>query len=90
MAVHHLEHSNIVVSYNLPLESDVLALRDALSSIGLNRVWGVARSYDQIPAGQVGLSAWGVMDLFPGVDRDRISQFFDAYAGGLGLERFPC
>lgn len=88
--VHNLEHGNIVVSYNFVLESDVSVLRDALNNIGLSRVWGVARFYDQIPAGQVALSAWGVMDVFPGVDPDRISRFFDAYAGGLGPERFPC
>ena len=88
--VHNLEHGNIVVSYNFVLESDVSILRDTLDNIGLSRVWGVARFYDQIPAGQVALSAWGVMDVFPGVHPDRISRFFDAYAGGLGPERFPC
>ena len=90
LVVHNLEHSNIVVSYNFVLESDVSVLRDTLNNIGLSRVWGVARFYDQIPAGQVALSAWGVMDVFAGVDPDRISRFFDAYAGGLGPERFPC
>ena len=88
--VHNLEHGNIVVSYNFVLDSDVSVLRDALNDIGLNRVWGVARIYDQIPEGQVALTAWGVMDVFPGVDPDRIARFFEAYAGGLGPERFPC
>ena len=90
LVVHNLEHGNIVVSYNLLLESDVSDLRDALNSIGLNRVWGVARSYDQIPPGEIALTAWGVMDTFPGIDRDRISKFFETYAGGLGPERFSC
>ena len=88
--VHNMEHGNIVVSYNLPLESDVGALRDALNNIGLSRIWGVARAYDGIPTGQIGLSAWGVLDTFLGVDEARIARFFDAYAGSLGPERFTC
>ena len=74
--VHNMEHGNIVVSYNLLLESDVAALRDALNDIGLNNVWGITRAYDGIPAGQIGLSAWGVLDLLEGIDRARIARFF--------------
>ena len=88
--VHNMEHGNIVISYNLPLESDVSALRDALGGIGLNNLWGVARAYDAIPTGQVGLSAWGVLDTMVGVDQDRIARFFEAYAGNLGPELVPC
>ena len=89
--VHNLEHGNIVVSYNLLLESDVSALRDVLNDIGLSRVWGVTRAYDQILPGEVSLTGWGVMDTFLGVDGDRISQFFEAYAGNLGPEGgIPC
>lgn len=90
LMVHNLEHGNIVVSYNFVLETDISALRDTFNNIGLSRVWGVARYYDQIPSGSVALSAWGVMDVFPGIDPDRMSRFFDAYAGGLGPERFTC
>ncbi|MCH7737414.1 MAG: DUF3105 domain-containing protein [Chloroflexi bacterium] len=88
--VHNLEHGNIVVSYNLLLESDVSALRGALNNIGLNNVWGVARAYDGIPPGQIGLTAWGVLDTFLGVDEERIALFFEAYSGSLGPERVPC
>ena len=88
--VHNMEHGNIVVSYNLPLESDVSALRDTLDDIGLNRVWGVARPYSGIDAGQVALSTWGVIDSFLGVDPDRIETFFDTYSGVMGPERVPC
>jgi len=88
--VHNLEHGNIVVSYNLPLESDVAALRDALDNIGLSNVWGVARAYDAIPAGQVALSAWGILDTMAGVDEARIARFFEAYSGTLGPELVPC
>tara|TARA_B100001167_G_C16754251_1_gene297893 strand:- start:470 stop:1102 length:633 start_codon:yes stop_codon:yes gene_type:complete len=88
--VHNMEHGNIVVSYNLPLESDVAALRDAIGSIGLANVWGVTRAYEGIPTGEIGLSAWGVVDNFMGVDRDRIERFFEAYSGALGPELVPC
>ena len=88
--VHNMEHGNIVVNYNLPLASDVSALRDALNGIGLNRVWGIARAYDAIPTGQVALSTWGIIDTFVGVDPDRISRFFDAYSGGGPEGGIPC
>ena len=84
--VHNLEHGNIVVSYNLLLGSDVSSLRDAFEGIGLSRLWGVARAYDQILPGEISLTAWGVMDTFLGVDRERISRFFETYAGNLGPE----
>ena len=89
-AVHNMEHGNIVVSYNLPQESDVQALRDALDAIDLNRVWGLARPYSAINEGQVALSTWGVVDSFLGVDAGRIETFFDTYSGVMGPERVPC
>ena len=88
--VHNMEHGNIVVNYNLPLASDVSALRNALDGIGLNNIWGVARAYDGIPTGQVALSTWGIIDTFVGIDRDRISRFFEAYSGGGPEGGIPC
>ncbi len=88
--VHNMEHGHIVVSYNLLLESDVQALRDSLNDIGLNNVWGIARAYHDMPTGQVGLSAWGVNDVFLGVEQERMELFFESYAGNLGPERIPC
>jgi hypothetical protein len=88
--VHNMEHGNIVISYNLPMESDVSALRDALNDIGLNPVWGVARPYSGIEPGHVVLSTWGVTDSFLGVDADRIDTFFETYTGVMGPERVPC
>ena len=86
--VHNLEHSNIVVSYNLPNQADVDALEDVYN--GLDEGWRnhftVFRPYDQLPAGQVGLSAWGVLDVMDGVDEDRIQRFFAHYVGRLGPE----
>ena len=89
-AVHNMEHGNIVVSYNLPAEEDVSALRDAVNDIGLNRVWGVSRPYSGIEPGQIVLNTWGVMDSFSGVDKDRIGTFFETYSGVMGPERIPC
>ncbi len=88
--VHNLEHSNIVVSYNLPDESQVDQLKSAMDDIGLSRIWGVTRSYDKIPAGQVALAAWGVLDIMDGVDKDRIANFFETYSGSLGPEFVTC
>jgi hypothetical protein len=87
---HNLEHGNIVVSYNLPLESDVQALRSAIHGIGLSNVWGVTRFYPDIEPGTVALAAWGVLDIMQSVDRDRINRFFEAYFGALGPETIPC
>ena len=90
IAVHHLEHGNIVVSYNLPDPAQVEDLRRLIGGIGLAENWGVTRSYDKIPEGQVATSAWGVVDIFDGVDEGRIRTFFDTYAGTLGPEFDPC
>ena len=90
LTTHNLEHGNIVVSYNLPLESDVQALRSAINGVGLANVWGIARFYPDIEPGTVALAAWGVLDTMLGVDRDRISRFFEAYSGSLGPEINPC
>ena len=90
--VHNMEHGNIVVSYNLADESQVDALEDAFSDIGQSNQWGVARHYDQIPAGTVALTTWGVIDRWnvtdDGINKDRIERFFEAYSGRLGPE-FP-
>lgn len=88
--VHNLEHSHIVVSYNLPGDGQVNQLRDALDAVGLSEIWGVARSYDKIPTGTVALAAWGVLDTMQGVDGERIKTFFETYSGALGPEKIAC
>ena len=88
--VHNMEHGQIVVSYNLASESDVQALRDALNSIELYKIWGLARAYNDLQPGEINLSTWGVNDVFMGVDKDRIKQFFETYAGNLGPEQVSC
>jgi hypothetical protein len=90
LIVHNLEHSNIVVSYNLPAGDDVERLRSVMDNLGLATDWGVTRFYDKIPEGTVALAAWGRLDTVQGVDRGKITRFFDAYADALGPERIPC
>ena len=90
VAVHHLEHGNIVVNYNLPDSGQVDQLRNVMGDIDIAKIWGIARSYDKIPEGQVALAAWGVLDRMDGVDEGRITQFFEVYAGSLGPESITC
>ena len=93
LIVHNMEHSNIVVSYNLSSRADVDSLRDVYN--GLPEFWRdhftVVRPYQEIDEGRVALSAWGVLDNMDGVDRGRIVQFFEHYVGRLGPEgAIPC
>ncbi|MSQ06472.1 MAG: DUF3105 domain-containing protein [Dehalococcoidia bacterium] len=85
--VHNLEHSNIVVSYNLTAAADIEALRAAVEDVGLSRAWGVTRFYDKVPPGTVALTAWGILDTMEGVDKDRIKKFYETYAGKIGPEK---
>ena len=87
--VHHLEHSNIVVSYNFSDQAQVDQLRQVVNGIGLANTWGITRFYDKIPEGQVAVAAWGVLDTMDGVDESRLRKFFE-YAGNLGSEFVPC
>ncbi len=86
--VHNLEHSNVVISYNLPDQADVDALENIYNELqeGWRIHFTVARPYDKIAAGQVALSAWGVTDTMQGVDKERIERFFEHYVGRLGPE----
>ena len=86
--VHNLEHSNIIISYNLPSQADVDALKDVYDNLpeGWRAHFTVARPYDGIAPGQVALSAWGVLDIMDGVDQGRIERFYEHYVGRLGPE----
>jgi len=89
--VHNLEHSNIVVSYNLSTPEEIDQLRDIINDIGLANVTGVTHAYSKIPVGTVAMSAWGVSDSMEGIDQSRIETFFDTYSGQLGPEgNIPC
>ncbi len=85
--VHNLEHSNVIISYNLPNPADVDALQEVYNGLeGWKDHFTVARAYSKIAPGQVALSAWGVLDVMNGVDSERIERFFDHYVGRLGPE----
>ena len=87
---HNLEHGNIVISYNLPSGDQAARLRSVIDNVRLSGNWGVVRSYDGIPEGQIVLSAWGRMFRVGVVDQESIEAFFALYAGELGPERIPC
>ena len=90
LIVHNLEHSMVIISYNLTTEAEVDELRKAVNSIALYRKWGLSRFYDKIPSGTLAMAAWGVLDTVDQIDRDRIERFFNDYASNEGLERIPC
>ena len=87
---HNLEHGNIVVSYNFTNPAQVSELRQVLDGMDQFQNWGVARSYDKIPDGQVALSAWGRLATAKGVAAGEIEFFFEAFAGLMGPERIAC
>ena len=88
--VHNLEHGNIVVSYNFTNPAQVTALRQVLDGVRQFDDWGVARSYDKLPDGQVAITAWGHLHRMEGVDSGEIGRFFEAFAGAADPERFEC
>ena len=90
LITHNLEHGNIVVSYNLAVQKDIVYLRTIFDSFDLAAEWGVFRFYDKIPEGTVALAAWGRLETMQSVDRERIANFFDAFSGQLGPELIAC
>ena len=85
LATHNLEHGNIVVSYNLAStdEEDELwaFLRDDLDGFS---DWGLLRYYDKLEEGKVAAATWGVLEVMDGIDRERLTRFFNTYFGSLG------
>ena len=93
MLVHNLEHGNIIVSYNLPDDADIAALRAAVEAIPLAEEFAIVRRYHEIPEGMVAITTWGVLDRMLGVDPERIARFFADYPGNTGPEfanGLPC
>ena len=76
--VHNMEHGQVIISHNLSGE-DVNSLLQIVGEMSEFNRWGVLRRYSKIDEGAVGMTAWGVMDVFQGVDRERINNFYDAY-----------
>ena len=88
--VHNLEHANVVVSYNLPDENDLIKLRRLERRVE-QRDWVIFRAYSKIRPGTVAMTAWGVIDTSAGVDDDKILAFITAYAGNPSSpELIPC
>ncbi len=79
--VHNLEHGNVVMSYNLSSDEDIDRLREVHNTLRDSDQWLITRPYDRIGAGQVAMTAWGVLDVFDGVDEGRIEAFYNAYRG---------
>ena len=90
LITHNLEHGNIVVSYNFTNPAQATELRQVLDGVTQFEKWGVARSYDRIPDGQVAIAAWGRLATFQGVAALEIELFFEAFAGLVGPERIAC
>ena len=72
--VHNLEHSNIVISYNLAAPEEVEALRKAVDRVGLSRAWGVTRYYDKVPPGTVALAGWNWENSLNCVNQAKIAD----------------
>ena len=76
--VHNMEHGHVVISHNLS-DQEVNGLLQVVDELADFEVWGVLRRYSKIDQGAVARTAWGVMDVFQGVDEERINKFYDAY-----------
>ena len=88
--VHNLEHGNIVVNYSFTNPAQVTELREVLEVVPEFADWGIARSYHDIPDGQVAIAAWGRLNFMEGVRPGEIEFFFSSWAGILGPERVTC
>ena len=77
--VHNLEHGNVVISHNLTDPDELSRLVQLTDSLVDFDKWGVLRPYSDIDKGFVGMSAWTVVDLFQGMDVERIRRFYDTY-----------
>jgi hypothetical protein len=81
VAIHNLEHGNVVISYNFTDPSDVAKIKEIHDGFAASDQWLVTRFYDNIPVGDIAMTAWGVLDQFTGIQENRINAFFKAYKG---------
>ena len=79
IAVHNLEHGNVVVSYNFTNPGDVTELGNIHERLRPSDDWVITRFYDSIGEGEVAVAAWGVLDSFTGIDEGRIREFVRTY-----------
>ena len=77
--VHNMEHGHVVISYNLTDQKDIERLQRVHLGLSDHALWLITRPYDKIEEGTVAMTAWGVLDVFDGVDEQRIEAFYDAY-----------
>ena len=77
--VHNLEHGQIVISYNLTDQGDIDSLVALTEELDDFDFWGILRPYSKLDEGQVGMSAWTVIDVMDGVDQERITRFYNEY-----------
>ena len=77
--VHNMEHGHVIISYNLPDAADaerIEGLAEKLPDLG---EWGIVRPYSKIDPGTVAMTAWRVIDTVKGVDKQRITSFYETY-----------
>lgn len=80
LAVHNMEHGNVVISFNLKNQAEVDRLVGAAKRLPGWNQWGILRFYPNMDGAGVALTVWGVLDVMSGVDEARIRKFWDAYA----------
>ena len=90
LAVHNLEHGNVVVSYNFRTQNKAVQLQEAVSDVPDSEDWAVVRYYEDLDPDTVTLAAWGMLEIMTDVQPERIKVFFASYTGELGPEKIPC
>ena len=84
LIVHNMEHGHVVISYNLPDPQEARALVEVVQRLpGLRdfESWGILRPYPNIEPGTVAMTAWGVMEVMKGGNKQGIESFNQAYRG---------
>lgn len=92
LAVHNLEHSGVVISYNLDDPQAIERLKELVRGLPDYPCYILLRPYPKIPKGLIALTAWGVIEALQEVDEDRILEFIRAYRGNElnAPEKPPC
>jgi hypothetical protein len=96
LAVHNMEHGNVVISFSLKNQAEVDRLIGIAKKLPGWNQWGILRFYPNMDGAGVALTAWGVLDAMEGVDEARIQKFWDAYAANrlsdetLAFGPIPC
>jgi hypothetical protein len=81
--VHNLEHGHVILNYHLSNATDIDKLREIHEDLAGSNSWLITRPYPALAEGKVALAAWGVLDEFDGIDKERIELFFETYKGNL-------